>query len=159
MESIRIKLNYIIIIVLSSITMLLGRFFTILGMNWYYTELVRPSWTPPSITFAIAWMVIFLLTTWCVLIVWNNHKKDAHFWSCMFLFILNAILNVFWTYTFFYKHAIGTAIFVAGALELTLAALILSLWQRSTLTAFMLLPYFAWVAFALYLNYAVYLLN
>lgn len=154
----KLKANYVVIPGLVLLIAGLGKWFSQEGMIWYRT-LTLPTFTPPAWFFSIMWQVIYLLTTICLILIWNAFKRDHLFYSIKALFVANAMLNVGWTYLFFYKHNIWLALWVCIALDVTIWALFVLIWQRSKEWALLLLPYGLWVAFASYLNYKIWLLN
>lgn len=169
----KFKPNYIIIPLITILVAVIGSSFTITGADsWYQTTLIRPSINPPNWVFPIAWNIIFLLTTISALIFWNQgpekkkflwifdiHKEDKKFTVITVLFLLNAFLNVFWSYLFFGNQNILAALIEMLFLEATLIALIILLYKRSKAASLLLLPYTLWVAFATYLTYLIFTLN
>ena len=153
-----IKLNYIVIAVITFVVSLLGRFFTSTGMQWYYT-LNLPSYTPPAWFIGAVWMVIFATTATAVTLVWNRFERDAKFWLIIGLFALNAVLNVLWTYLFFNQHMIGYAFVDAVGLFTTVLLLIVLIGQRSLFVASLLAPYLGWLTFATFLNFVIWWTN
>jgi tryptophan-rich sensory protein len=153
------KPNYIVIPTLAVVVSLLGRYFVSLGLRDWYPTLTLPSWTPPGFVIGMVWTLIYVLTAASAIIFWNRFPRDANFKVCTSVFFLNAILNVGWSYAFFTRHAIHTAVWISAALEVTVLALIVMLWPRSRLAASLLIPYAAWVVFATYLNYVISTLN
>ncbi|MBW2968908.1 tryptophan-rich sensory protein [Candidatus Woesearchaeota archaeon] len=152
------KINYIIIPLITIIISLLGSYLTNSGMDWYKT-INLPSFTPAGSFIGIVWTIIFILTTISALIVWNNYSGADRFWLIIGLFIANAILNLTWSLLFFNQHLIFLAIIDAVFLDLSVIALMILIWPLSKLGAGLLLPYAIWTAFATYLNYRIWLLN
>lgn len=155
---ISIKLNYLVIGLITLVVSMFGRIFSSAGMQWYYT-LKLPSFTPPSWTFGIVWTIIFVTTASAVALVWNRFERDRTFWLIIALFALNAILNVLWTYLFFSQHKIGFALVDAGFLFISVLSLIVLIGQRSLFVASLLAPYLGWMTFAIFLNAAVWWMN
>ncbi len=168
----RIKPNYIIIPLITVLVALLGGYFTSIGMPWYNAEIVKPELTPPRWAFPLAWNFIYLATTASALIVWNKGQHELNFlglliekqpskryWAIVWLFIINALLNVFWTWLFFAERMIVPAFYEILLLEVTNIVLIILIWRISKLAALLLLPYAAWVALASYLSYQLMVLN
>lgn len=157
---VKIKPNYFVIPLITVATATLGSVFTNAGMAWYDTALLMPSFTPPKIAFPIAWTVIFILTAMSALIFWNSRSKrpKARMWVTV-LFLANAVLNVLWTFLFFYSRAITESLIEMIFLEATTLALIFLLWKISRTASLLLLPYFFWVGFATYLTYEIVSLN
>ncbi|MBW3016168.1 tryptophan-rich sensory protein [Candidatus Woesearchaeota archaeon] len=152
------KLNYFIIPLITVLVAVVGSFLTSGDMVWYKT-LKLPSIAPPGWFIGLVWNVIFILATISALIVWNTMQKHDNFSIIIGLFVVNALLNVFWSFLFFNQHLILPAVFDAGLLGLSVYALIFFIWRFSPLAAGLLIPYAVWVTFATYLNYLIWLLN
>ncbi len=138
--------------------MIIGAFFVWHGMPWYAT-LKLPSYTPSGFFISSVWHVIFLLATIAILYLWNKTEHGLKFGLIMFLFGINGLLNSAWSYIFFYKHMIGTAVWCALSLALSTFLLIVMIWPISRFAASLLIPYALWVVFATYLNYMIWLIN
>jgi tryptophan-rich sensory protein len=137
---------------------LAGSFLTGGGMDWYKT-IKLPSWTPPGSVIGAVWTAIFILTAISAILVWNKVPAGSRFTWIVVIFILNGLLNIFWSYLFFNRHWLNAAIWEAGALDLSVIALIILIWPVSRSAAILLLPYTAWTTFATYLTYVVWSLN
>lgn len=168
----QLKPNYTLIPFIVIVVALLGSVYSSAGMSWYDAELIRPALTPPKLAFPIAWTTIFILSAISALIIWNKGKKDKkflwfkvgekytpYFWWIVGLFIANAVLNVLWSFLFFYKHLITAALVEMIFLEATVIALCILTWRISKAASVMLFPYAIWVAFATYLTYLIVVLN
>lgn len=152
------RLNYIIIPLVTILTSGVGSWITNNGMKWY-KSINLPTWTPPGSVIGTVWTVLFILATISALIVWNTAKHNNYFWWIIGLFLVNAVLNVGWSFLFFGQHLIGPAIFEAGLLGLSVVGLVILIWPLSRLAASLLIPYAAWVSFATYLTYSIWSLN
>jgi len=152
------KINYIIIPLITVLVAVVGSWLTSGGMEWYGT-INLPEWTPAGSVIGAVWTTIFILTTLSALIVWSRANRNRRFWWIIVIFLINAFLNVFWSFLFFSQHLIGPAIWEAGLLDASVIALIILIWPISRLASILLVPYAGWVAFATYLTYTVWLLN
>lgn len=153
-----IKPNYIIIPLITILVSVIGSFVTSRGMNWYKT-IHLPEITPPGQFIGAVWTILFILATISALIVWNTAERTGNFKLIIGLFVINAFLNVLWSYMFFGAHWIGPAIIEAGLLCLSVIILVISIWPSSKLAASLLIPYAGWTAFATYLTYTIWQLN
>jgi len=133
---------------------LLGSWFTSVGMDWY-KMLSLPIWAPSGSSLGTVWAMIFILSTVSALIVWNRTPHDAHFGWIVFLFLLNAFLNVFWSYLFFNQHQIGGAAWEAEFLSFSAIVLLILVFPVSFRAFFLLAPYAFWAVFITYLTYIV----
>ena len=152
------KINYFIIPLITLIVALSGSFLTKRGMGWYET-LNLPEIAPPGSIIGLVWTIIFILATISALIFWNKTPRDPRFNAIVIFFLINAVLNIFWSYLFFNQHQILASVIEMIILDITVIVLILLLWPISKLASYLLMPYAAWVAFATYLAYRILLLN
>jgi len=152
------KLNYIIIPLIAVLVAVVGGYLTSGNMSWYRT-LNLPSIAPAGWFIGLVWNVIFILTTISALIVWNTMQKSDNFSIIIGLFVVNALLNVFWSFLFFNQHLINAAMVESGLLGFSVVALIVMIWPFSRLAAGLLIPYAAWTLFATFLNYVIWTLN
>lgn len=136
----------------------LGGMITSAGMDWYET-INLPDFTPSGYVIGTVWTIIFILAAISALIVWNRFPRGRRFNWIIGVFLVNAFLNVFWSYLFFGEHLLGLAIWEAGILAFSVALLIVVLRPFSRLAAILLYPYLFWVVFATYLTYTVWTLN
>ncbi len=148
-------LGYFLIPLTTVITALVGATFTSYGMTWYL-GLNIPSWTPPGKFIGIAWTVIYVLTTISALIVWSKQKKIM---LLLCLFLLNAFLNVTWTFLFFQHNLLGSSTLESILLLGSVFLLIIMIWPVSKTASIILVPYFIWVSIATYLSFLIFRLN
>jgi tryptophan-rich sensory protein len=151
-------LSYVLIPLITILVAYVGGRFTMRSVKTWYKTIRKPSWTPPGAVIGAVWTVLYILAAISALIVWNLPLVPVSA-TIATLFILNAAVNVFWSYVFFYLHKMGPAIWVCLFLDLTIVLLIQFVAPASTLAAWLLVPYAAWVTFASYLNYRVWEMN
>jgi translocator protein len=151
---------YIIAIVSVFLVSLLGSIITDYGMPWY-NSINLPGFTPEGSVIGMIWSFIFILILISVLLFLKNNKekKELRFNFIVSLFIVNAILNVFWSALFFAWNLLLLSVIEMSVLNLTTLLLIIFLWKKNKVSSILLWPYFLWVAFATYLAYSIYLLN
>jgi benzodiazapine receptor len=152
------KPNYIIIPLITIAVAVIGSFLTSAGMDWYKT-LKLPSIAPGGSIIGSVWTVIFILSTISAIIFWNSAPRTNLFWWIIGLFIVNAILNVAWSYIFFYSQNIGPSIIEMIILEISVLGLCVLIWPFSYIASILLWPYAIWVCFATYLAYNIWILN
>jgi tryptophan-rich sensory protein len=128
------------------------------GMDWYRT-LQLPAFTPPGSVIGAVWTVIYILGALAAILIWNARNSLRHFRWLAVLLVLNALLNLGWSWIFFGLHLIGLAVFEMVLLNLTTLAIIALSWGRQRVAALLLTPYFAWVCFATYLATTIWKMN
>ena len=152
-------LSYILIPLVTILVAYIGGKLTASSVKTWYRGLRKPSWTPPGGVIGAVWTVLYILAAISALIVWNLPGGISVPFMVASLFVLNALLNVFWSYVFFYLHRPAPALWVCLLLDLTIVLLIQLISPLSLLAAWLLVPYAAWVTFASYLNYRVWAMN
>lgn len=132
----------------------------------WYASLVKPPFTPAESVFGPMWIFLYCLIGFSLYIVWNLQSKTkkihtqyklAH--ASVVLFALQLALSFSWSVVFFGFQLPFLALFVIGALWLSIAMLMTKSWRVSNLAALLLLPYLAWVSFAAILNFYIVMLN
>ncbi len=126
--------------------------------DWYGT-LTKPFLNPPNWIFGPVWTVLYLLMGLSAGLVWS--KGFHHKWvkTALYHFGFQLILNGLWSIVFFgFKNPlVGLLVVIA----LWILILLTIKWFRvvSKQAAYLLYPYLAWVSFATYLNFSIWLLN
>ena len=126
--------------------------------SWYPT-LVKPGFNPPDWIFAPVWTALYVLMGIAAWRVWRNSPGQPGRRRALGLFFLQLALNLTWVLLFFGAHAIG-----AAAIELAVLFALVILTSRvfgalERVAGVLLLPYAAWLAFALLLNLEIWRLN
>ncbi len=88
-----------------------------------------------------------------------NKAKEADKFKLAGIFILQLILNFFWSIIFFKSHQIGIALFEILIMWASIVAMLILFYKTSKLASLMNIPYLLWVSFASILNYSLYILN
>lgn len=153
-----LKSPYVIIPGLTILIALLGSLCAWDGMAWYQL-LILPSYVPSPWVFSIAWNIIFILTTYVVIAIWESPVAWVRKRSIIILFAMNAFLNVWWSYLFFYKQQIGLALFDGITLLINVIALMYYSISFSPFFMYLLTPYCIWMIFAVILNAHIWFLN
>jgi benzodiazapine receptor len=134
-----------------------GALVTELG-PWYY-GLRQPAWKPPDWLFGPAWTFIFACAAVAGILAWERAPDRAARRRVIWLFALNAGLNVLWSVLFFRLQRPDWALVEVGLLWLSIVVLIWIPASYSRAASWLLVPYLAWVTFAALLNFAVVRLN
>ena len=125
----------------------------------WYDNLRKPSWQPPDWLFGPAWTLIFGLTAASGVLAWWGAADGAQRWLTVGLFVVNGLLNFFWSVLFFTLRRPDWALIEVVPLWLSILAMIVAFAVFAPSASLLLLPYLAWVGFAAFLNRAVVRLN
>ena len=152
----RIKF-YLITFFVSFLTASIGGNFTVLD-DWYYS-LIQPSWKPDDLIFPIAWTIIFTLCAISGGMLLSSASTLALKLKLSACFLLNAFLNVWWSYLYFFIKRPDMALLEVVFLWGSIIILILFSKAINKVASFLLIPYLAWVTLASVLNYETTRLN
>ena len=136
----------------------LSSLFTAPAITGWYTTLNKPSFNPPNWIFSPVWTTLFILMGISLLLIL---KKSASYYrrQAIFAFYIQLVLNVLWSFIFFYLNRPDLAFLEIIILSLAIVINIVYFWRLSRISAYLLVPYLAWVFFAAFLNYSICLLN
>lgn len=126
--------------------------------NWY-SQLIKPSWAPPSWLFGPAWTVLYILIAFSFgkvfLMTW---RKEVAFIVAL-PFILNLIFNFSFTpLQFGLKNNVLAAIDILLILGTLIWAMV-AIFPYSRALAYIQIPYLLWVTFATVLQLTITYLN
>lgn len=138
---------------------LIGSLFTAPAIEGWYSTLARPELAPPNWVFAPVWTTLFVLMGIAAFLVWREGTGKRAVRIALGIFVLQLALNTLWSVIFFGLQSPGFAFADLIVLWLAIAATIVKFAPLSKTAAWLLLPYIAWVSFAAYLNYAIWMLN
>ena len=148
--------NYVVGILVCLLLGMLSGYFSGSGPNTWYQQLQQPSFTPPPWLFGPVWTVLYIMIGITAGYLWSR-LKDAR--SLFNLFVLQLILNLIWSPIFFGFHQITLAAINICLLWLFLIILLVRAAASHRCVTYLLLPYTAWVSFAMVLNITLAFLN
>lgn len=122
----------------------------------WYAQLNKPPWTPPDAVFAPVWIVLYAMMA---LAAWLAWRRGGWKHPAMVLYGAQLLLNGVWSWLFFGQHRIGWAALEIVLLWLLIVATTVAFWRVRASAALLMIPYGAWVGFAVALNLAVWHLN
>lgn len=128
------------------------------GLNTFYTKIDLPVLTPPNNVFPLAWSILYILLIISTTMALNS-ADTAKIKSALQIFWLNMLLQVIWTYVFFYSGMFLAGFFVLVLLDFITVLLIDAYFHLRKTAGYLLLPYLFWLLFATYLNWGVIDLN
>lgn len=146
-------------VLVSELAGIIGTFFTTPAIPTWYADLVKPSWNPPSWVFGPVWTTLFALMGIAAFLVWRKGLQRRDVRIALGVFAVQLVLNTCWSILFFGLRNPGAAFAKIIALWLAILATIVTFFRISKTAAWLLLPYIAWVSFAAYLNYTIWMLN
>lgn len=121
----------------------------------WYAGLAKPSFNPPNWLFAPVWTILYILIA---IVGWRTWRREPAGID-MKLWFAQMVLNFAWSPVFFAAQAPAAAIIIIVLLLGAIGIFIARTLKSDPPSAWMFLPYFAWVSFATLLNAAILRLN
>ena len=121
----------------------------------WYQGLNKPSFNPPNWVFAPVWFTLYVMIA---VAGWRTFKL-APISLAMGLWVIQMLLNWAWSPSFFGAENLWLGLAVIVPMLIAILAFITERWNRDRASAFLFMPYAAWVGFATLLNTSLALLN
>ena len=128
------------------------------GMKLYGTAVAKPPLSPPGWVFGVVWVILYALMAISAYRVYQAPESQARSRG-LNLFVIQLIVNFFWSPIFFNAMAFGFSAIWLALLWILVLWMILTFRKVDSLAAWLQIPYLIWLTFAAYLNFAVWLLN
>ncbi|HOL21998.1 MAG TPA: tryptophan-rich sensory protein [bacterium] len=138
----------------------IGSIFTSISVDNWYKTLNKPVFNPPSWLFAPVWTFLYITMGFSLFLIWSyDDKQNKRKYIALIFFSVQLFFNILWSVFFFGMKspflAFVDIILLWGSILITMI-----LFKRiSVLSSILLIPYFLWVTFAAFLNYAILVMN
>jgi translocator protein len=125
----------------------------------FYEQLAKPVWAPEGWVFGPVWTVLYVMMGVAAWLVWRERGAvDKHLVNQrqrgLILFVVQLAVNALWTWLFFGWRMGGLA-FAEIALLWVLIVIMMGMFARvRRVAAWLLMPYLAWVTFAMALTWS-----
>ncbi len=150
-------LKLIVSIVLPLSIGVLGSVFTISSISTWYAVLNKPFFSPPNWIFGPVWTTLYILMGISMYFLWISKRKEKS--KAIKLFLIQLVLNLFWSIIFFGWHNPLVAFAEIIVLWIFIYLTIRQSYLIFKTSAYLLYPYIVWVSFALVLNLFIVILN
>ena len=133
-----------------------GGFVTSIYKEPWYSTLIKPEFNPPDLIFPTIWIILYVSMAFAVWLIWINPKKSE---KIIYIYFVHLLVNASWSVVFFALHQIFLALVVVVIIVLLVLWLIKLYYPINKISAFLMVPYLAWLLFAFVLNLNILLLN
>ncbi len=137
----------------------IGAFLTQVSVKTWYLTINKPSFNPPNWIFGPVWTCLYILMGISAYLVWQKKERIAHFPRTIAIYFIQLVLNLLWSFLFFYSHLIGAAFYEIIALLIAIIITASVFYKVDRTAGLLFIPYVAWVSFATVLTYTIYKLN
>jgi benzodiazapine receptor len=148
-------LSLFFILLITFTASLIGGFTTAFFKEPWYSEIILPSFNPPSWVFAPVWTTLYFMMSIAIWKIWIN-SFDL---KILKLYFIHLFFNGTWSIIFFGFHQIGLALINLVAILIFIIILMKIYLKVDKISFYLMTPYFFWSTYALILNASIFLYN
>ena len=148
-------LSLFFILLITFLASAIGGFTTTSFKEPWYSQIILPSFNPPSWVFAPVWTTLYIMMSVAIWKTWIN-SFDL---KLLKLYFIHLFFNGTWSIVFFGFHQIGLALINLIIIIAFIIVLMKKYLIRDRFSFYLMIPYFLWSSYALILNSSIFLLN
>ena len=133
----------------------IGGFVTASFKEPWYSEIILPSFNPPSWVFAPVWTTLYVLMSVAIWRIWVNFFDR----KILKIYFIHLFFNATWSIFFFGFHQIELALLNLIIILIFIVVLMRIYFKKNKLSFYLMLPYFFWTSYAFFLNSSIAFLN
>jgi len=153
-----IKNKYLSLVLILLVTFAasgIGSFATSSFKEPWYSEIILPSFNPPSWVFSPVWIILYILMSVAAWSAW--HKKSDK--KILQVYFVHLFFNSIWSVIFFGFHQIFIALIDLGIILIFIIWLMRIYYQVNKISFLLMIPYLLWSSYASVLNATIFYLN
>ena len=133
----------------------IGSFVTSSFKEPWYSEILLPSFNPPSWVFGPVWTTLYIFMSIAAWLVWQqiSDKKIIQ------IYFVHLFFNSIWSVIFFGFHQIFIALIDLVIILIFINWLMKIYYQVNKISFLLMIPYLLWSSYALMLNTTIFYLN
>ena len=144
-----------LIILITFVASGIGSFVTSSFKEPWYSEILLPSFNPPSWVFGPVWTILYIFMS---IAAWSAWKKTADK-KILQIYFVHLFFNSIWSVIFFGFHQILIALIDLIIILIFITWLMKIYYQVDKISFLLMTPYLLWSSYALILNANIYYLN
>jgi|TARA_A200000113_G_scaffold17725_1_gene15657 benzodiazapine receptor len=148
-------LSLLILLLVTFIAPVIGSYVTSVFKEPWYSEIIQPSFNPPSWVFPPVWSTLYVMMSIAIWRVWTTFFNSR----ILKLYFFHLFFNCIWSIIFFGFHQIGLALINIIVILFFIIILMKEYLKIDKLSFYLMIPYFLWSSFALVLNASILFLN
>ena len=148
-------LSLILIFIITFIAPVIGGFITTSFKEPWYSEIILPSFNPPSWVFAPIWTTLYIMMSFAIWKIWINSFNL----KILKIYFIHLFFNCIWSIIFFGFHQIGLALINLIIILVFIIILMKKYFKIDKVSFYLMVPYLLWSSYALILNSFIFILN
>ena len=133
----------------------IGSFVTSSFKEPWYSEIILPSFNPPSWVFGPVWTTLYIFMS---VAAWSAWEKTSNK-KILKIYFIHLFFNSIWSVIFFGFHQIFIALIDLGIILIFIIWLMRIYYQVNKISFLLMIPYLLWSSYALMLNTTIFYLN
>tara|TARA_B100001093_G_C26162304_1_gene732130 strand:- start:126 stop:590 length:465 start_codon:yes stop_codon:yes gene_type:complete len=148
-------LSLFLILLITFIASAIGGFTTASFKEPWYSQIILPSFNPPSWVFGPVWTALYVMMSVAIWKIWIS----AFDLKLLKFYFIHLFFNGTWSIIFFGFHQIGLALINLIVILIFIILLMKRYFIRDKVSFYLMMPYFLWSSYALVLNGTIFILN
>jgi len=144
-----------LILLITSFASAIGGLTTASFKEPWYSQIILPSFNPPSWVFAPIWTLLYIMMSIAIWKIWINSFNL----KILKLYFLHLFFNGTWSIVFFGFHQIGLALINLSIILIFIVLLMKNYFRMDKISFYLMAPYFLWSSYAFVLNSSIFILN
>ncbi len=144
-----------LILLVTFVASSIGGFVTSSFKEPWYSEIILPTFNPPSWVFGPVWTTLYILMSVAAWIAWNKTSDK----KILQVYFVHLFFNSLWSVIFFGFHQIFIALIDLGIILIFIIWLMKIYYQINKISFLLMMPYLLWSSYALVLNTTIFYLN
>ena len=132
-----------------------GSFVTSSFKEPWYSEILLPTFNPPSWVFGPVWTTLYILMSLAAWLGWKQTSDK----KILQIYFIHLFFNSIWSIIFFGFHQIFIALVDLGIILIFIIWLMKIYYQLNKISFLLMIPYLLWSSYALILNGTIFYLN
>tara|TARA_Y100001970_G_scaffold111102_1_gene138689 strand:- start:172 stop:636 length:465 start_codon:yes stop_codon:yes gene_type:complete len=148
-------LSLVIIFLITFLASAIGGVVTSIYKEPWYSQIIQPSFSPPSSVFGPVWTTLYILMSVAIWLNWISNKDK----NSIKIYFVHIFFNGMWSVIFFGFHQILLALLNLLIILFFIIWLMKIYYSNNKLSFLLMLPYLLWSSYALILNASILYLN
>ncbi len=148
-------LSLFLLLLITFIPSIIGGLITASFKEPWYSEIILPSFNPPSWVFAPVWTTLYIMMAIAVWKIWINSFD----FKILKLYFIHLFFNGTWSIIFFGFHQIAFALINLFIILIFIVLLMKRYFSRDKISFYLMVPYLVWSGYAFILNSSILVLN
>ena len=133
----------------------IGGFVTSSFKEPWYSQIILPTFNPPSWVFGPVWTLLYIFMSVAAWIAWNRSSDK----NVLQVYFVHLFFNAIWSVIFFGFHQILIALINLGIILFFIIWLMKIYYKINKISFVLMIPYLLWSSYALVLNVTIFYLN